>query len=688
MINFGAGLAKIAGILKIGAGLPAIAGVIVAAAVGTYFVAPQVFKATEETVSEPAQVSGLADGAVTEPQAAPEEAAGTEVARAEPGEPADAGSWVTPSFDVLRVEPDGSTVIAGRAEPGTTLNIMNGETVIASTRVGPSGDFAAVLDEPLAPGDYQLTLETVGQGGETRRSEEVATVSIPKEAGGDLLAMVSKPGQASRIIVQPEAPAIEKPVEMASTGSGEADSVPAVTPAAPEIAAPEIVAPEAATPETATVPESEVTDSAAAPASVETPPLPDASSLLTTTAPEMAAEDKAEAETATASGADAVTGAEPSATPEADVTAEPAAQPATEVAMATPEAAAEQAATDLPAGATVRVDAVEIEGERVFVAGSATPGYPVRVSADGVVIGMEKADETGRFIIEAISELSVGEHIINADLMDRDGQEVLLRATVPFSRPEGESLAAVAPSSAVTAEPAAPDALILPDIASLSKMREESFEALSMLQRMVSAPETPDASAVSAAYDEAVAKLKGASIADLPEGSSAEAMAMAQSMRAQAEAALTAIMPTASIGAGQPLAAGGADSATHLGKLSESVKRAETALSEPAEIAVAAANSSDPAGVAGGQGEPRTIVQAPLASTPGAVIIRRGDTLWQISRRTYGQGVRYTTIYVANRSQIQNPDRIKPGQVFSVPESPLENAEELHKQLLSPAKKP
>lgn len=124
-----------------------------------------------------------------------------------------------------------------------------------------------------------------------------------------------------------------------------------------------------------------------------------------------------------------------------------------------------------------------------------------------------------------------------------------------------------------------------------------------------------------------------------------------------------------------------------LGKMRDALKQAETALSKPPEFAVAAANAGEQSTVTGGQdGEPRTIMQAPLASTPGAVIIRRGDTLWQISRRAYGQGVRYTTIYVANRSQILNPDRIKPGQVFSVPESPLENAEELHKQLLGGSK--
>ncbi|MDP3526146.1 MAG: LysM peptidoglycan-binding domain-containing protein, partial [Hoeflea sp.] len=351
-----------------------------------------------------------------------------------------------------------------------------------------------------------------------------------------------------------------------------------------------------------------------------------------------------------------------------------------------PEAASEPAATALPAGATVRVDAVEIEGDKIFVAGSATPGYPVRVSANGAVIGTEKADDTGRFIIEATIELAVGDHIISADLMDSTGQEIVLRATVPFNRPAGESLAAVAPSVPATEEPAAPETLILPDIASLSQMREASFEALSTLQKLVSAPETSDASAVSAAYEDAIARLKSAAMADLPEGSSAEAMAMAQSMRAQAEAALAMIAPD---GADQPDATGGAAVTADLGKLRETVRQAETALSQPAPSAVAAANASDSAGAAEGQAtEPRTIVQAPLASTPGAVIIRRGDTLWQISRRTYGQGVRYTTIYVANRSQIQNPDRIKPGQVFSVPESPLENAEELHKQLLGGSNNP
>ncbi len=48
-------------------------------------------------------------------------------------------------------------------------------------------------------------------------------------------------------------------------------------------------------------------------------------------------------------------------------------------------------------------------------------------------------------------------------------------------------------------------------------------------------------------------------------------------------------------------------------------------------------------------------------------IVSRGDNLWRISRRIYGQGTRYTVIYDANQAQIRNPDRIYPGQVFVLP---------------------
>jgi nucleoid-associated protein YgaU len=52
----------------------------------------------------------------------------------------------------------------------------------------------------------------------------------------------------------------------------------------------------------------------------------------------------------------------------------------------------------------------------------------------------------------------------------------------------------------------------------------------------------------------------------------------------------------------------------------------------------------------------------------GKAIIRRGDNLWTIARRVYGEGVKYTTIYEANTGQIRDPNRIYPGQVFNLPQ--------------------
>ena len=50
------------------------------------------------------------------------------------------------------------------------------------------------------------------------------------------------------------------------------------------------------------------------------------------------------------------------------------------------------------------------------------------------------------------------------------------------------------------------------------------------------------------------------------------------------------------------------------------------------------------------------------------VIIRRGDNLWEIARRVYGAGIRYSTIYDSNTDQIRDPHWIYPGQVFELPQ--------------------
>jgi nucleoid-associated protein YgaU len=60
--------------------------------------------------------------------------------------------------------------------------------------------------------------------------------------------------------------------------------------------------------------------------------------------------------------------------------------------------------------------------------------------------------------------------------------------------------------------------------------------------------------------------------------------------------------------------------------------------------------------------EPTTNVQL-----EPVVIVQPGNSLWRLAYKAYGRGTQYTTIFLANKDQIKDPDLIYPGQVFAMP---------------------
>ncbi|MBN9509441.1 MAG: LysM peptidoglycan-binding domain-containing protein [Alphaproteobacteria bacterium] len=54
----------------------------------------------------------------------------------------------------------------------------------------------------------------------------------------------------------------------------------------------------------------------------------------------------------------------------------------------------------------------------------------------------------------------------------------------------------------------------------------------------------------------------------------------------------------------------------------------------------------------------------------GRVVVQPRQSLWRIARMVYGRGIHYTVIYAANRDQIRDPNRIYPGQLFTLPADP------------------
>lgn len=48
-------------------------------------------------------------------------------------------------------------------------------------------------------------------------------------------------------------------------------------------------------------------------------------------------------------------------------------------------------------------------------------------------------------------------------------------------------------------------------------------------------------------------------------------------------------------------------------------------------------------------------------------VVQSGDTLSKIAKEHYGDANKYMVIFEANREQLSNPDKIKPGQELIIP---------------------
>jgi nucleoid-associated protein YgaU len=91
-------------------------------------------------------------------------------------------------------------------------------------------------------------------------------------------------------------------------------------------------------------------------------------------------------------------------------------------------------------------------------------------------------------------------------------------------------------------------------------------------------------------------------------------------------------------------------------------KRPDIAAAQQPQLAAAVATVPSDT-VPPNAGSPSAVVVPKIATTT----VSRGDSLWRISRLSYGAGPRYAVIYKANRKQIRNPNLIYPGQIFVLP---------------------
>ena len=106
-----------------------------------------------------------------------------------------------PGFDVVRVERDGSAVVAGRGAPGRDVTLLLDGVPLASARGDAAGLFV-VLPPVLPEGRHEMTLSLDG----AEPGPEAPRVAVVREANADPLVALAPTAGPTEIIAGPAAP--------------------------------------------------------------------------------------------------------------------------------------------------------------------------------------------------------------------------------------------------------------------------------------------------------------------------------------------------------------------------------------------------------------------------------------------------------------------------------------------------
>jgi nucleoid-associated protein YgaU len=313
-------------------------------------------------------------------------------------------------------------------------------------------------------------------------------------------------------------------------------------------------------------------------------------------------------------------------------------------------------------------------GEAV-IAGRAAPGASVELLRAGTVHDKTVADQSGEFVFVP-NPLPPGDYSLTLRATQSDGTVLTSKNSVAVALRSGKPDVVLAllekPPGALPG--GKPDASRSADIAIVAVESKESGKLY------VSGRSEPGATvklylngsyiaSATASAEGRVAFAIGSGITPGNYRVRLDVVDGAAGLRSRAEGSFSApaLNASASATAAAPSAPDAPGSASVAG-LAEAKPTLDGGGSVGRQLSASAASASGPAPeVSAATIEPEGVAVVPRI---GTAVVNRGDNLWHISRSTYGQGVRYSKIYDANRHQIRNPAVIFPGQIFVLPKAP------------------
>jgi nucleoid-associated protein YgaU len=116
----------------------------------------------------------------------------------------------TPEFDVASIQPTGEAVVAGRAAPGATVELLRNGELHDRTVADKDGQFV-MIPRPLPPGNYDLTLRARQPDGKEATSKQRVAVAVEAPASQQSTIASSRPSESGVQTPPPAAPAVASP---------------------------------------------------------------------------------------------------------------------------------------------------------------------------------------------------------------------------------------------------------------------------------------------------------------------------------------------------------------------------------------------------------------------------------------------------------------------------------------------
>ncbi|MBV1903240.1 MAG: LysM peptidoglycan-binding domain-containing protein [Marinosulfonomonas sp.] len=339
---------------------------------------------------------------------------------------------IMPSFDIVRVDADGATLIAGRAEPMSQVSVYLDDVVVHQAGVASGGSFVAMIT--IAPSDVarQLSLESQLGDGPAQRSVETVVVA-------------PRPAPQVAAVAEPATPTVPA-VSTAPTGQTETETTQATGDAkavdAPQSEVAVAQVPAATPAPTVTEPTATAVEQAQAPAVVAAPkPVVEQAQTPAVAATPKPVVEQAQAAAVAPTPKPAVEQAQAAAVAP---TSEPAPKAAPTVLLANQDGikVLQSGGTGPDVLQAIALDSITYDplGE-VTLAGRSTGDGFVRVYLDNQPIKTLQIEADGRWRAP-LPEVDTGVYTLRIDEVNTQGT-VVSRVETPFKREEPKLLAAL-----------------------------------------------------------------------------------------------------------------------------------------------------------------------------------------------------------------------------------------------------